>query len=254
VNLVRSRRSGWPSRAAVIAFGISALAALTLLLAPLGYRTGAFELGTAFTLLRWGAYAGVAGALVSLLTLLLLAVRRDGEPAAFALAAAGLVLGGAMYAYPAWQLSQARSVPPIHDITTDTEEPPPFVALQSARAAAPNKGEYAGEDIARQQREAYPDIRPVTVPLAPDMAFDRALTAANDLGWEVVDADQEAGRIEATDTTLWFGFKDDVVIRIRPVDNGSIVDIRSMSRVGRGDVGTNAKRIRAFVERLTRQD
>jgi uncharacterized protein (DUF1499 family) len=72
------------------------------------------------------------------------------------------------------------------------------------------------------------------------------------MGWEIAEADAAAGRIEATDTTFWFGFKDDVVIRIRPAeDGGSIVDIRSKSRVGMSDVGANAARIRAFRDRLT---
>jgi uncharacterized protein (DUF1499 family) len=252
VTFAVPRRSPWPPRLAVIGFAISALAAVTVLAGPLGYRTGAVELGTAFTLLRWGAYLAIAGAVASLLALVVLLVARRA-PGLLALAVAGILLGVALFGYPALQLSQARSVPAIHDITTDTVDPPAFVGLLPARAAAPNKAEYAGEEIARQQREAYPDIRTVTLGLPPDMAFDRALTVANDLGWDVVDADAEDGRIEATDTTFWFGFKDDVVIRIRPAEQGSVVDVRSMSRVGRSDVGANARRIRAFVSRLERE-
>jgi len=87
----------------------------------------------------------------------------------------------------------------------------------------------------------------------PDRAFDLALAALHEMGWDLVAADATAGRIEATDTTFWFGFKDDVVIRVRPADGGSRVDVRSLSRVGVGDVGTNAKRIRAYLDVLTEE-
>jgi uncharacterized protein (DUF1499 family) len=68
--------------------------------------------------------------------------------------------------------------------------------------------------------------------------------------WEVVAADAAAGRIEATATTPWFGFRDDIVVRIVPADGGSRVDVRSVSRVGKGDLGVNARRIREFLGRL----
>jgi uncharacterized protein (DUF1499 family) len=84
----------------------------------------------------------------------------------------------------------------------------------------------------------------------PDVAFDKALAAAREMGWDIVDAKPAEGRIEATDTTFWFGFKDDVVIRISPTSEGSRIDVRSVSRVGRSDIGTNAKRIRAYLEKL----
>jgi uncharacterized protein (DUF1499 family) len=109
---------------------------------------------------------------------------------------------------------------------------------------------YGGEKIALQQRGAYPDLQPMILKVAPPEAFDRALAAVREMGWELVAADAAAGRIEATDTTFWFGFKDDVVIRVRPADGGSRVDVRSLSRVGGGDAGTNAKRIRAYLDAL----
>lgn len=241
--------SQWPSRVAVAGFVLSLVAVAALAAGPLGYRSGTLELGTAFTLLRWGAYLGAGAAVLALVGIVLVAWR-GRQPGALVLGAAGLVIGAAAYGYPALQLSQARSVPPIHDITTDTDDPPAFVALLPARATAPNGSEYAGEEVAAQQRAAYPDVRPVVLREPSNRTFDMALTAANDLGWDVVAADPDEGRIEATDTTRWFGFKDDVVVRIRATEDGSRVDVRSMSRVGRGDVGANARRIRAFVEKL----
>jgi uncharacterized protein (DUF1499 family) len=85
----------------------------------------------------------------------------------------------------------------------------------------------------------------------PAEAFARAERAARAMGWQIVAVAPEAMRIEATDTTLFFGFKDDIVIRVRPSEHGSVVDMRSLSRVGTSDVGVNAKRIRAFLARLS---
>ena len=141
-------------------------------------------------------------------------------------------------------------MPPIHDITTDTADPPVFVAVLPLRADAPNPAEYGGEDVAAAQQQAYPDLRPLILPLAPDVTFARALDAARGAGWAIVAADSTDRRIEATETTGWFGFKDDVVVRIRPADGGSRVDVRSVSRTGRSDVGTNARRIRAYLRSL----
>ena len=145
----------------------------------------------------------------------------------------------------------AQSVPPIHDISTDTADPPIFVAVLPRRAGAANPVEYGGETIAAQQRKAYPDVQPLHLPAPPPQAFERALGAARAMGWEIVDAQPGEGRIEATATTAWFGFKDDVVVRIRPAAGGSVVDVRSLSRVGRSDLGANAKRIRSYLERLS---
>ena len=144
----------------------------------------------------------------------------------------------------AWKASR---VPAIHDITTDTIQPPPFLAILPLRAGAVNPVEYGGADVAAKQKQAYPDIVPLTLAIPPDRAFDRALAAARGMGWEMVASDPAGGRIEATDTTFWFGFKDDVVVRVTPQPNGSRVDVRSLSRVGVGDIGANAARIRAYL-------
>ncbi|WP_222708393.1 DUF1499 domain-containing protein [Alkalisalibacterium limincola] len=110
------------------------------------------------------------------------------------------------------------------------------VALLPARLEAPNGAEYAGEDIARQQREAYPDVQPMRLDAPPPHAFERALAAARSMGWDIADANAADGRIEATDTTFWYGFKDDVVVRVRADGAGSRIDVRSMSRLGGSDV------------------
>jgi uncharacterized protein (DUF1499 family) len=163
---------------------------------------------------------------------------------------ATLAIGVAVAWFP-WEWQQhARSVPPINDITTDMENPPAFVALIPARAGLAVPTTYPGSATAEQQKRGYPDLRPLELPVAPADAFARALAAAKNMGWEIAAADAAAGRIEATAKTPWFGFRDDVVIRVAPTAAGSRIDVRSVSRVGRGDLGTNAKRIRAYLDKL----
>jgi uncharacterized protein (DUF1499 family) len=162
-----------------------------------------------------------------------------------AFAAAAIAVG-----LPWMFMQRARSAPPIHDITTDPSDPPAFVAVLPLRVGASNPATYGGPEVAAQQARAYPDIRPSRLAVPPGAAFARALAAARAMGWDIVAADTGAGRIEATATTRWFGFKDDVVVRVRPDGAGSRVDVRSASRVGKGDVGTNARRVRAYLERL----
>jgi uncharacterized protein (DUF1499 family) len=218
-------------------------AALAVVASGYGARFGAWDVRTGFGLLRWGAYAALTTAAVALVAL---AVPRVGARARVPLVVA-LAIGGLAGALPlGWTLS-ARSLPPINDITTDLADPPAFVALLPLRAKASVPAAYPGAKTADQQRRAYPDIAPVHVPEAPPAAFAKALAAARAAGWTIVAADAAAGRIEATATTPWFGFRDDVVVRVAAADRGSRIDVRSVSRVGVGDLGTNASRVRGYV-------
>lgn len=213
-----------------------------------GHRFGLWSFGTGFTLLQVAAYGGLVAAGVSLAGLI--AAPLLGQRRGMFRAVAGLAIGLVVVAIPWTYLRTAQSVPPIHDITTDTENPPEFQAVLELRADAANPATYGGEEVAAQQREAYPEIGPVMANLAPDAAFDAALAAAEAMDWEIVASDPEAGRIEAVDTTFWFGFKDDIVIRVQPSNGGSRIDVRSTSRVGVSDVGKNAARIRAYLNEL----
>jgi uncharacterized protein (DUF1499 family) len=228
--------------AGALALGLAVVAAALLTASGPLYRSGTAPLLTAFTLMRWAAYLAVAATVLAVVALIF--VRSQRWPAV-----AALVVGGLVFAIPFMWLRAARAVPAIHDITTDTDNPPTFVAVVPLRANAPNKLEYS-QDVARQQREGYPDLGPRVLNMPRDQAFERALAAARSAGWEIVAADQASGRIEATDTTRWFGFKDDVVIRLTPEGNGTRVDVRSVSRVGGSDVGTNARRIRQYLDSL----
>ena len=229
-----------------LALLLGVIAALLLAAAGPGTRLALWEFGTGFQLMRWAAYAGLAAAALAVAMLLVPRTRQAGLVALVA----ALVLGLGTAFVPWNALRQARALPPIHDITTDTGRPPQFVAILPLRAAAPNPAAYGGPDVARAQAGAYPDLRTHRMDAAPADAFKRALQAARGMGWEIVAADAAAGRIEATDTTFWFGFKDDAVIRVEADGAGSRVDVRSVSRVGVGDVGANAKRIRAYLRAL----
>jgi len=151
-----------------------------------------------------------------------------------------------------WHYDQLRqTLPPIHDITTDPDNPPTFVAVVSLRQGeGVNSVGYEGAKIADEQRRAYPDILPLTVGLRPDAAFARALETAQQMGWTIVASDKLAGRIEASQRSRWMGFTDDIVVRVAPANSGTRIDLRSSSRYGRSDFGVNAERIRNYLTAL----
>ena len=252
VNHIAARR--WRRIVVTIAtagLALALVAGLAFLVAGPGHRFGWWSFGTGFALLRYAAYGGIAAAAVSAVALILAPLR--GERRGMFRALAGLTIGLITVGVPAYYLYTARSVPPIHDVTTDTEDPPAFDAILTLRADAPNPAGYGGPDVAAQQRAGYPDIAPADYPISPEAAFEAALAAARDQDWDIVAAEEAAGRIEATDRTFWFGFVDDIVIRVRPTDVGSRVDVRSVSRVGVSDVGANAARIRGYLADLADQ-
>jgi len=148
-------------------------------------------------------------------------------------------------------VARGTGAPPIHDISTDTANPPAFVAVVPLRAVdARNPPEYAGPETAAAQQQAFPDLAPLLVNQPVTVVFVSARELAEESGWTLVEANEPEGRIEATAETGWVRFKDDVVIRIRPEGNQTRVDVRSKSRVGRGDMGVNARRVREYLAAL----
>ncbi|HEU0204689.1 MAG TPA: DUF1499 domain-containing protein [Burkholderiaceae bacterium] len=236
-------------RFARVAFVLAVLSIAVLAVSPLGYRLDWLDLRSALLVVP---LAGVALAAVALLCSVIAAyiTRPATGRRGFALSLAALLLSAVAIGYPVSGAVKSSSVPRIHDITTDTQNPPQFVALAAARRAAPNGAGYGGEEVAAQQRQAYPDIAPLRFALPPDQLFAHVERIAREMGWEVVAAPAAEGRLEATATTPLYGFKDDVVIRITAAGSGSRLDMRSKSRLGVGDLGANAARIRAFVSRL----
>jgi len=217
------------------------------LLAGPGYRTELLSLSVGLQTIRWAATGAIAGGVVATVALVLLWL--SGGHRRLALAAAALVLNAVVAGPPLYLYWQVQSLPHIHDISTDTDDPPDFVAVASLRKGARNPLDYKPETAAHQKR-GYPDIAPLRLDTAPPQSFARAERAARAMGWEIVTVAPNDLRIEATDTTLLFGFKDDVVIRIRPQARGSVIDVRSLSSVGGSDFGTNAKRVRAFLQKV----
>ena len=258
---VETKRT-WLWRAAWLALALGLLAGFVALLAPLGIWLGLWEFPTGFAILRFivplSGWIALAALAAGLLLALLGRAWRTGRARVFLLfgllgaAAAGF----AWYIPNSFQAPEGQSYPPIHDISTDTVDPPRFVDVLPLRADAANTAEYGRSQgmtparLAQLQREAYPDIQPLLLDAPPREVFERALRVVDELGCQLVASAPEEGRIEAVDTTFWFRFKDDVVIRLRPASGGTRVDARSVSRVGRGDVGTNARRLRRFLEEL----
>jgi len=230
-------------------FWLVVAGAIGVVLSPLGFRLGWWDFAFALRkLLALAVIAAVAGFVLCLLAAWFGKTTHTQLPALRLYAA--LVLGALISTYALMQVRQVRSLPMIHDITTDTLHPPPFVALAAARQAAPNGIEYRGEQIAQQQKAAYPDIATFSSALAPPLLFEKALSNARAAGWQIAAAESTEGRIEAIASSAIFGFKDDIVIRIAPSAAGSVLDMRSMSRLGISDLGANARRIRTFLANL----
>jgi uncharacterized protein (DUF1499 family) len=236
--------------APLLALALAVIAVALLALGPIGWRVGWWHFRFALlTLMPWAAYFGVTALVVSAITLLVGRSRIESRGIAVAILAFAV---GGLIVYVPWHYDQIRrTVPPIHDITTDPDNPPAFVAAVPVReAAGDNPVAYEGAKIAEQQRRAYPDIVPLTLALQSGAAFSRALDTAQLMGWTIVAADDAAGRIEASDRSRWFGFTDDIVIRITPSGSGSRIDLRSSSRLGRSDFGVNAARIKTYLATL----
>ncbi|MEQ8404238.1 MAG: DUF1499 domain-containing protein [Oceanicaulis sp.] len=204
---------------------------------------------------------GVAALIVAVLFRLVFGAKNAPGPGGYIAGVAAIVVGagGILYAQSVRDL--AGSVPPIHDITTDTQNPPQFTqALIDRRTqdGARNSVDYASKTnpaddrpLPQVQAQHYPEITPIELPVSADLAYQAALSTARDRGWTVSTASEAAGMFEATATTFWFGFKDDVVVRVTDTGLESArVDVRSVSRVGMSDLGANAARISAFSEDL----
>lgn len=235
-------------RIARISFALAFISVSLVVLASLGTKWDWWGFRTGLLVLRIGGYASAFAAAACFVGAVWSGL--SGARFGFALTLIGL-LSCLTISANLWHWKKtAESVPRIHDITTDTENPPLFKAILPIRKDAPNPAEYGGPGIAAQQRAGYPDISPLLLPANTNEAFQKALSTAVKMGWEIVEANQADGRIEATDTTFWFGFKDDIVMRMTPDKAGSRIDIRSVSRVGLSDVGTNARRIQKFLTRL----
>lgn len=235
-----------------LAFYLACLAALTVAACGPVHRYLHVDLDIALIVFRFGFYLAAAAIALALATIV--PTRPGDRRRGFLAALLALAIGVAGAWSPAQWLLQARATPRINDITTDTANVPAMVVTQQMRHGAPNPPAYPGPSAATQQRAVYPDIVPIVLGASPADAFRKADEVAMAMGWEIVARAPADGRIEAIDTSDWFGLTDDIVIRIRAEGgSGSRIDIRSKSRVGESDFGVNARRIRAFTERMRQQ-
>jgi uncharacterized protein (DUF1499 family) len=218
------------------------LALLLLLLSGPLYQADILGLMEAFLAMRIALILGAVAILLALVQVIFMRKTISWTATGVAVLCAAVAIF-----MPLSMMNKAKSVPPIHDITTDLVNPPKFVAILALRADAPNPAAYQGEDIASQQREAYPELETQKYPQTTEQVFDAALSVVKSMGLDVVSSDKTLGLIEAYDTTTFFGFVDDVVIRIQSDGQMTMLDARSKSRVGISDIGKNAERLNALI-------
>lgn len=242
-------------RAALI---VSLLIPVYFLVAALGTRFGLFDWTFGFVGLAvlWGTKVLLGGAAFAFIGLLLAWFTPPRRGVATALLALLIPVAGLGYGY---YLRTQAGQNPIHDISTDLVDPPAFSgAVTTARSRVTsgndldllNKRLPDGRAYVEVQREIYPDIVSIPTGLDPARAFEIAEALAREQGWWVGSVNASTGVIEATTRSFWFGFTDDIVVRVLPDGSGSRIDMRSVSRVGRSDLGANAARIRRFQAQL----
>jgi len=231
-----------PSRLATAARGVAALAALLFVGGPLAIQIGLIAPIAGFTGFGVGGLLG--GVALVLGVAGLLRTRPGSGRSGRDRALVGLGVGAAIVAVFVGAIVSAPDVPRIHDITTNPDDPPMFTTAPEGRPAAYPSGN------ASLQREAYPDLAPIRVDSPPAETVDRIAGIFESFGWKLTLRDEEAGAVEGNETSRIFRFVDDVVVRVRPSGDGSIVDIRSRSRVGESDLGANAARIRRLRDAL----
>jgi uncharacterized protein (DUF1499 family) len=231
-----------------IALFIALLGFLSAILMVFGSRVGLWEPIVGFSASR--QYNDPMGYFVLVVSALALTISLyQGQSKAIIKSLIATLFGMAILAPTINNLfNKPISYPPIHDITTDVDTPPQFVAITEARSGAKNSLIYEGSVIAEQQLKAYPEIKPIITSLTIQDAYAKALNIAHVMNWKIISEDITSMRFEATDSTPFFNFHDDIVVQISDLEHGSRIDLRSVSRIGRGDRGVNAQRIMAFID------
>jgi uncharacterized protein (DUF1499 family) len=238
---------GLKVKLAMAGLALALICAAAAIFSGIGYRLGLWHFRTGFAILQWAFWGALAAALVSVAGLI---AGRGTRPGVLFMGLLGLLIG-IVTAYIPWSYKRTvSSVPYIHDITTDVANPPEFVAARTLRKTGDHPVDYDGPEVGAQQKEAYPDLAPLITKAPKEQVFDAAMATLAGMGLKITDANPADGRLEAVDTTLLYGFKDDMVVRIQESAQGTRVDVRSKSRVGRSDLGVNAKRIRTFLSKL----
>ena len=201
------------------------------------------------------AFAGgllLAAVAIVLALLAFIVIWREGL-AGFGMAITALLVGVAILAYPAWFGVKAYRLPAIYDITTDPIDPPRFEQIARLRPREANPIVYAGLRAAELQKAAYPNVEPLIVSSTPQVAYDAAMQVITKRKWRIMaerppQAGRRDGQIEAIARTPIMGFREDVSLRIRTTRGGVRIDVRSASRYGRHDLGSNASRVKSLLD------
>jgi Protein of unknown function (DUF1499) len=238
-----SRLAIWARRMALFSLAAALLSIVIV-------RSGLLEIGPALVTFA-GALACAVIALVLALAAFVVIWKHGLRGLGHSLGA--IAIGLTLLAYPTYLSLRAYKLPRIHDITTDPVDPPRYEVLARIRPRNANSVNYEGLTVAQEQHAAYPEIEALEDDTAPQAAFTAALGVITKRRWLVVDQrppqpPRREGRIEAVARTPIMGFRDDVVVRVRPTRDGSRIDLRSSSRYGSFDFGTNAARVRALID------
>jgi len=251
-SLARRIQADPVSRLAVWSRRVAMFAVAVVLLGILIVRAGILEIIPSLAAFAGGLLLAAIAMVLALGAFVM--IWREGLQG-LGMAAAAFFIGAAILAYPAYFGIKARNQPAIADITTDPIDPPRFEAIARLRSRDANPIVYAGLRAAELQKAAYPTVEPLLVSATPQIAYDAALDVITKRKWRIVDArapqpGRRDGRIEVVARTPILGFRDDVVLRVRNDPDGARIDIRSTSRYGRHDFGTNAARIVSLSEAI----
>lgn len=227
------------SKTALLGLVLAMAAMVTIAISVVGYRLGWWRHPQAFSLFGWATYAAIAALISAVYGLF--KTRPQAQQRGFQFAITAIILSLPIISATVMFEYNAKVYPRINDISTDTIDPPSFWDVDEPM-------EYPGESMAELQQAAYPDIVSLQVSVTSEQAFEYALAIIIDKGWDVVAKVPEEGRIEAVVTSSLYGFKDELVVRVAPSNGGTIVDVRSRSRIGKIDRGSNAKRIRNYLK------
>jgi uncharacterized protein (DUF1499 family) len=231
-----------------IGFILALLCAVAAVGSGLGYRLGLWHFRTGFEILKWSFFVSGATLLILLACMFFVQTKTRADSM---IGITGIIICLVLVYVPYSWKKTLDAYPYIHDISTDTLNPPDFVIVDQLRAADDHSIEYDGLEVAELQAKAYPDIKTLVIDGDIEKHLQSAENVLNDMNLDIVSVDIESGRIEAVATSFLFGFKDDMVIRMTETDGAQVaVDVRSKSRVGKSDLGQNAKRIRRFMEGL----
>ena len=219
--------------------GVAAI--VTIVASGIGYRLGWWHFLVGLQVSGWAAYGAAVALVLSVLGLF--QTRPGAARGGFVMALVGLLVALPPVAMALQWEYATRTTPPINDISTDTADAPVFWDM-------PNPTDYPGAKAAALQKAAYPDLAPLKLAMPADQAFAQAVAVADEKGWTIIASVPVEGRLEATTTSLLYGFTDEVIVRVKAADEGALVDVRSRSRLGRIDRGVNAKRIRGYLAAL----